>query len=73
MPWCFICPRLSPLGWRAKPGNDAGRQVERAYRLALGREPEPDERAVAVRVVERSGLPTLARAIFNCNEFLYLD
>jgi hypothetical protein len=54
-------------------GNDAGRQVDRAYRLALGRLPEPDERIQAVRVVERAGLPALARAIFNCNEFLYFD
>jgi hypothetical protein len=54
-------------------GNDAGRQVDRAYRLALGRLPEPDERARAVAAVERAGLPALARAIFNCNEFLYFD
>ena len=54
-------------------GNDAGRQVDRAYRLALGRLPEADERAVAVGVVERAGLPAFARAIFNCNEFLYFD
>ena len=54
-------------------GPDAGRQVERAYRLAFGRGPEPDERARAVRVVERFGPAALARAIFNSNEFLYLD
>ena len=54
-------------------GNDAGRQVDRAYRLALGRLPEPDERTGAKSAVERAGLPALARAIFNCNEFLYFD
>jgi hypothetical protein len=54
-------------------GDDPGRQVERAYRLALGRLPEPDERSRAVKAVERAGLPALARAIFNCNEFLYFD
>ena len=54
-------------------GPDAGRQVERAYRLAFGRGPEADERAWAGRVVERFGAATLARAIFNSNEFLYLD
>jgi hypothetical protein len=54
-------------------GPDAGRQVERAYRLALGRGAEPDERARGERVVERFGAATLARAIFNSNEFLYLD
>ena len=54
-------------------GPDAGRQVERAYALALGRMPDPDERARAVLAVEHFGLPTLARAIFNSNEFLYVD
>jgi hypothetical protein len=54
-------------------GKDAGRQVDRAYRLALGRFPDPDERESAVAVVKRAGLPALARAIFNCNEFLYFD
>jgi len=54
-------------------GPDTRHQVERAYRLAFGRGPEPDEQARAVRVVEAFGLPTLARAIFNSNEFLYLD
>ena len=54
-------------------GPDAGRQVERAYRLAFGRGPEADERAWAESVVERFGAATLARAIFNSNEFLYLD
>jgi hypothetical protein len=54
-------------------GPDAGRQVDRAYRLAFGRLPEPDERARAVALVERFGPAALARAIFNSNEFLYVD
>jgi hypothetical protein len=57
----------------AEAGPSADRQVDRAYRLALGRGPEPDERARAVRVVEQAGLKTLTRALFNCNEFLYFD
>lgn len=54
-------------------GDNVERQVDRAFRLALGRLPEPDERTKAVNVVERAGLPALTRAIFNCNEFLYFD
>jgi Protein of unknown function (DUF1553) len=54
-------------------GPDPGRQVERAYRLAFGRLPEPPELERALRVVEQFGSAALARAIFNCNEFLYLD
>ena len=54
-------------------GPDVGRQVDRAYQIALGRDPAGLERATASRVVERFGAATLARAIFNSNEFLYLD
>jgi len=57
----------------SEAGPDPGRQVERAYRLAFGRCPEPAERERAIRVVERFGPSALVRAIFNCNEFLYLD
>jgi hypothetical protein len=54
-------------------GPDAGRQVARAYLLAYGRPPRPDEMALARQTVERYGLATLARALFNSNEFLYVD
>jgi hypothetical protein len=54
-------------------GKNAGEQVDRAYRLALGRFPDQAEKRVAVDVVQRAGLKSLARAIFNCNEFLYFD
>jgi hypothetical protein len=54
-------------------GSDARRQVELAYRLAFNRLPDPVERDRAVSVVERHGASALARAIFNSNEFLYLD
>ena len=54
-------------------GPDPGKRADRAYRLAFGRDPDADERAEAIRVVERFGAPTLARAIFNSNEFLYVD
>jgi hypothetical protein len=58
---------------RREAGPDAARQADLAYRLAFGRAPEPGERARAARVVERFGAATLARAVFNSNEFLYLD
>lgn len=54
-------------------GPAAERQVDRAYKLALGRAPDAAERAEAARVVERHGAATLARALFNSNEFLYVD
>ncbi len=58
---------------RREVGNDPGLQVERAYWLAFGRQPDPEEREEARRVVESFGPAVLARAIFNSNEFLYVD
>jgi hypothetical protein len=57
---------------RAEAGSDAATQVRRAYRLALGRDPEADELIEVVPVVREHGLPALGRALFNSNEFLTL-
>ena len=62
-----------PTGSAARPAPTPARQVERAYRLAFGRPPADDERDRAVRVVAEFGPAVLARAIFNSNEFLYVD
>ncbi|QDV35737.1 PSD1 and planctomycete cytochrome C domain-containing protein [Tautonia plasticadhaerens] len=57
---------------RAEAGEDASAQVRRAYQLALGRDPDPDESDDASAVVRRHGLDALGRALFNSNEFLFL-
>jgi hypothetical protein len=54
-------------------GPDAESRAARAYRLAFSREPDPDEKRRAAQVVKEFGLFSLARAIFNSNEFLYVD
>lgn len=54
-------------------GADSAAQVARAYQLAYGRAPTADEVREAQQVVERHGLSVLARAIYNSNEFLYVD
>jgi hypothetical protein len=54
-------------------GADVERQVARAYRLAFGRDPTEDETATAAGQVRQHGLGVLARAMFNSNEFLYVD
>jgi hypothetical protein len=54
-------------------GSSPQNQVDLAYRYAFGRLPDADEREVALRVVKQFGGSTLARAIFNSNEFLYID
>jgi hypothetical protein len=48
-------------------------RVERAYRLVLGRGPSPAERERAVSFLRESPLSELCRAVFNLNEFVYLD
>ena len=54
-------------------GPETGAQVHLAYRLALGRPPDPDEHTRAVRLARDHGAATLARALFNSNEFIYVD
>ena len=58
---------------RREAGDDIGRQVEHAFRLTLGREPEPSERVAAKELVtaRADGLNELCRLMFNLNEFLY--
>ncbi|MCZ6795609.1 MAG: DUF1553 domain-containing protein, partial [Planctomycetota bacterium] len=53
-------------------GGSPPRQVRRAFRLALGRPPDPEESAAALDLVREHGLVILARALFNANEFLYV-
>ena len=54
-------------------GPDVGLQITRAYRLAYTRDPSAEELHDARPVVEQHGLEVLTRAIFNSNEFLYVD
>jgi hypothetical protein len=53
------------------PGSPAG-QVERAWRLALGRRPSAKERATAVEFLRNRPLADLCHALFNLNEFVYV-
>ncbi len=63
----FFAERLQ----REAKGEDA--QVRRGFRLAFQREPTPAEQAAGVRLVRDHGLPALCRALFNANEFLFVD
>jgi hypothetical protein len=53
-------------------GSEAAAQVTRAFRLALNRAPSARELEVARHAVERDGLGSLCRALFNSNEFVFL-
>jgi hypothetical protein len=70
----FVLQQSAALAERLKreAGADAGAQVKLAFVLAFGREPSEGERAAAVALIGRHGLPAFCRAIFNANEFLYV-
>src|SRR5205814_1965845 len=51
----------------------AEERIAQAYRLTLGRMPSPAERALAREFLQQSPLCELCRALFNLNEFVYLD
>lgn len=53
-------------------GSDLNAQVRRAYQLALSRNPTDAELSETAPVVREHGLPVLGRALFNCNEFLFV-
>lgn len=57
---------------RREAGEDPAAQVEHAYLIALGRKPLPAELEQTVPVVQSHGTAALCRALFNCNEFLFV-
>jgi hypothetical protein len=51
----------------------APEQVRRAFLLVFGREPEVAESAAATKLVESHGLAAFCRALFNANEFVFMN
>ncbi|HTI69520.1 MAG TPA: DUF1553 domain-containing protein, partial [Candidatus Limnocylindria bacterium] len=51
---------------------DSQRQVQRAFRLALQRDPSTEETEASVRFVKAEGLQQFCRALLNSNEFVYV-
>ncbi|HYE85791.1 MAG TPA: DUF1549 and DUF1553 domain-containing protein, partial [Vicinamibacterales bacterium] len=58
---------------RAEAGGEVGRQIDRAYLLALGRAPDTSERVRAARFISESssGLEEFCHVLLNLNEFVY--
>ena len=48
-------------------------QAERAFHLAYARAPLPDELAASAAFIREHGLELFCRAVYNTNEFLYLN
>ena len=53
-------------------GGDRSRIIERAFQLAFGRHPQPDERQRSREFLEEQPVSEYALAIFNLNGFLYV-
>ena len=58
---------------RTEVGEDASRQITRAWRLALGREPDIEERRLATDLAARHGLEAVCRGLLNLTEFVAVD
>jgi len=58
---------------RKEAGKDIVRQVERAWKLTLGRNPDREETTAAKQLVEKHGLALLARVLFNSNEWIWIE
>jgi len=58
---------------RQEAGNEPEAQVRQAFRIALQREPKPEEHDACLRLLRRRSLPELCRALINLNEFAYVD
>ncbi|MDF1812909.1 MAG: DUF1553 domain-containing protein [Verrucomicrobiales bacterium] len=58
---------------RSEAGDLPEAQVTRAFQHALCRSPEQNELDAAVTFVGREGLFAFCRALFNANEFVYVD
>lgn len=52
---------------------DIERQVDRAYRLALGHSPSDADRQQLVEFAKANGLPYLCRVLLNLNAFTFVD
>lgn len=56
-----------------REANTPEERIRRAFWLAFGRAPAEDELAAAERLVADEGLMIFCRALFNANEFLYVN
>ncbi len=58
---------------QTEAGPDLAAQIERAYRLAVGHAPAPEDRAQLLAFAQKHGMPNLCRVILNLNEFAFVD
>jgi hypothetical protein len=54
-------------------GPNVEAQVQRAFALAFSRSPEPDELRASEKFIAEQGVPLFCRALFNSNEFVFME
>jgi len=57
---------------KKEAGDDPVKQIQLAYRIALGRPPDGTELAIAIDTVGTHSLTDLTHVLFNLSEFLYM-
>lgn len=57
---------------QVESGTDLQEQIRVAYNIAMQRDPTAIELSTANRVVQTHGLEPLCRALFNCNEVIFV-
>ncbi|GIW80478.1 MAG: hypothetical protein KatS3mg105_2285 [Gemmatales bacterium] len=58
---------------KRRAGDDIDAQIRTAFRIVLGRKPDAGEVSAANRLLAEAGLASLCQALFNLNEFVYLE
>jgi hypothetical protein len=54
-------------------GDDASKQIARAFWLCFSREPDANELIGSSEFLTDQGLPAFCRAMLNSNEFVFLQ
>ena len=69
----FVLVQAEKFAERVKrdAGTDLGRQIDRAFMLAVARPPDTTERQSAIEYVRQDGLAAFCHVLFNLNEFVY--
>ena len=71
----FVLDQADTFASRLRRETDgaSGSLVDAAWRIALGRLPDSEERATALAFLDRNPLPRFCLMLLNLNEFLYVD
>ena len=68
-----LAERIAADVQAAGGADDIDAQVDRGWRLTLGRLPDAAERQQGIALARAHGLPLLCRVLFNSNEFVVID